>query len=55
MKLCWALVSFSCATPFLYVTASTTDLPTDNNGASDNTKVIRVASLSATFERQCKF
>ena len=54
MRLCWALVSLTDATPFLYFTSFTKDL-SSGNGTSDNTEIIRVASLPATFERHRRF
>ena len=54
MRLCLALVSFTDATHFLYFTSLTKDL-SSGNGTSDDTEIFRVASLSATFERQRRF
>ena len=42
------------ATPLLNFTTFTKDLSPDN-GVSDGTEIVRVASLSATFEGQRRF
>jgi hypothetical protein len=41
------------ATTFLSFIASTKDLASGNIGENPDTEIVRVASLSATFEDQC--
>ena len=56
MKLCWARVSsHSCQNHSIFHSFSLKDLSSGNDGASNDTEIVRVASLSAIFERRCKF
>ena len=55
MKLCWALVSFyPCHDLSIFHSLHPKDISSGNSSAREDTE-IRVATLSATFERQCKF
>ena len=56
MRLCLAQVSsYPCYNLSPFHSVLLKGLSTGNDGANNDTEIVRVASLSATFERQGRF